>query len=227
MKRIFLFTVPELNYQKKDLNVPNSDNRYYIGQLSRMITNAIFLSHSLRENVIIRVFVYNEISHVIEIRSESIRYLGPEERSSASIFLKVEEYVRKNFPLQIKEYPNYWLEPNPGVKLKITQDCFENLIDTESKNVKYIQLIKKIEENETSQKFLLKKFEYLLQNSEKKYDIIIIHINISQNNVSSNFDLQKIIGNKNRDWDFSSLNISHYLDNSKLVGLSNLILDKN
>ncbi|HUU79415.1 MAG TPA: hypothetical protein VMX55_13800 [candidate division Zixibacteria bacterium] len=227
MKRVFLFTVPELNYQKKDLNVPNSENRYYIGQLSRMITNAIFLSHSLRENVIIRIFVYNEVSHLIEIRSESIRYLGPEERSSASILRKVEEFVRNNFSTQIKEHPNYWFEPNPGIKLKITQNCFENLIDAKTKKIKFIQLVKKIEEKEIPNKLPLRKFEFLLLNSEKKYDIIIIHIDINQYKVTSDLLQEKINDNKNSEWDFTSLNISHNSDNSKLVGLFNLILDQN
>ena len=57
MQRFFVITLTELNFEKKDLNVPFSEDRLNIGKLSRIVTNAIFLSHSLRENVFIRIFV--------------------------------------------------------------------------------------------------------------------------------------------------------------------------
>ena len=62
MQRIFVISLTELDYEKKDLNVSFSENRHSIGLLSRIVTNAIFLSHSLREKVIIRIFIEKPVS---------------------------------------------------------------------------------------------------------------------------------------------------------------------
>ncbi|MHA1212055.1 MAG: hypothetical protein ACTSSH_06305 [Candidatus Heimdallarchaeota archaeon] len=121
MNRSFLFHISDLSYTKSDLNIPNTSNRHVIGQLARMITNALFLSHSLRSNITIRIFVSNPIPHLFQIKSETIRYLGPELRSSASILLKAEKFFHEEI---ISSLETKWFQPNPGLFLKLTDNPF-------------------------------------------------------------------------------------------------------
>ena len=126
MQRIFVISLLELNYEKKDLNVSFSENRLSIGLLSRIVTNAIFLSHSLREKVIIRIFIEKPVSHIVQIDSATIRYLGPELRSLASLLLKAKKKFLEAFSNNY--FPNnIWFEANPGLFIRLADNPFQDL----------------------------------------------------------------------------------------------------
>ncbi len=89
-----------------------------------MVTNAIFLSHSLRKKVIVRLAIEEPVPHIIQIQTDKIRYLGPDERSFASIILKAE---RKIIEQKINSPNDHWFQPNPGLFAKITDDWLIDL----------------------------------------------------------------------------------------------------
>jgi hypothetical protein len=134
--RFFIFCVSNLDYKKTDLNISDSKNRENIGKLARMVTNAIFLSHKLRNNVTIRIFVEEPVPHAYQIDSSTIRYLGPELRSLASLLLKGEKFVLDNFLTNIKS--TNWFTPNPGLKLAQTANIFLDLQLNEENSILHI-----------------------------------------------------------------------------------------
>lgn len=223
MKRIFLFIVPSLDYEKKDLNVFYSENRIYIGQLSRMITNSIFLSHSLRDEIIIRILVSQPVTHLIEIKSETIRYLGPDERSSASLLNKVENFVRENFSPQGFNSFNKWFEPNPGIKVKKTDNIFSDLDCINEDNVSLIQVINcKTGSNNNS----LNNFSNQIKESTGKNSIFILQIDFNQFIQNMNSSQKNTLEIPNNNWRFQAINSPLNYDIAKIIDLTNLILDE-
>jgi hypothetical protein len=191
--RTFIFCVKELDYQKGDLSIPHSNKRAIIGILSRMITNAIFLSHKLRQRVKIRIFVIKPIPHLYEIKSESIRYLGPDLRSSASLLLKGEHFLNEKRNLEKIDKQIVWYEPNPGLFLSITDDPFINL----SKN-SMIFYFSKLEENKATMEhsISLVDLEELIQQHKPLLFLFDQGINIFNNQLFSecfqNYTIKKI-----------------------------------
>ncbi|MHA1628806.1 MAG: hypothetical protein ACTSXO_09060 [Candidatus Heimdallarchaeota archaeon] len=127
MERVFLFLLPELHFTKSDLNISNSSKRPVIGTLARMITNAIFLSHSLREELTIQIFIEKPESHIFTIQSNTIRYLGPELRSSGSILLKAEDAVKKKIESELFA-DQEWFQPHRGLLARFQQKPLDNFI---------------------------------------------------------------------------------------------------
>jgi hypothetical protein len=211
--RTFIFCVKELDYQKGDLSIPHSNKRAIIGNLSRMITNAIFLSHKLRQRVTIRIFVLKPMPHLYEIKSESIRYLGPDLRSSASLLLKGEHFLNEKLNLEKNNKQIIWYEPNPGLFLSITDDPFINL---NKKSIVFY--FSNLEENKSAMEYniSLVDLEELIQQQKPSLFLFDLGLNISNNQLFSecfqNYTIKKI----------SLLNSISF---PSIVSIINLILD--
>jgi hypothetical protein len=122
--RGFLFHTPTLGYQKKDLNQADPSNRQVIGLLSRMVTNAIFLSHNLRENILVRIFVESSNSYLVQFSTDSIRYLAPQERSLGFLLLKAQETIEQKLVYAPPAFQNKLTEITPGFFLRLSTDPF-------------------------------------------------------------------------------------------------------
>ncbi|MBK5113179.1 MAG: hypothetical protein KGD59_03490 [Candidatus Heimdallarchaeota archaeon] len=219
MQRLFVISLTELNYEKKDLNVPFSEKRQTIGYLARIITNAIFLSHSLREKVTIRVYIEKPISHIIQIDSATIKYLGPELRSLASLILKAkkkfQEALTNNYFTN-----NTWLEANPGFFVRLATNPFQDLsIQVDSPNP-LVYLISDIN-NKTSdaESYTLKGFEKLILNLSEKRSTFIIYLPLVTEQISK-------IPIDSQDFIIRKIAMSEKIDYARLTNIVNIILDK-
>jgi len=216
LQRIFVYFIPELSFEKKDLNVASSPNRTLIGTLSRAITNTIFLSHALRENIIIRIFVQKDVPHIFQIKSDSIRYLGPEERSFASICRKAERFFNERLAEGMNE--EHWYEPNPGFFLRKTDNPFIDLDQTLSKPVSILKL-----QAITNEK-TLSNFEETLLKSTKEISSLIVPFVISTKNDQIQIN---VLDHATFEYQLISAKLKLEYDIPKLVSIVNLILDKN
>jgi tRNA pseudouridine-54 N-methylase len=199
-----------------DLNVPSSQNRTLIGTLSRAITNTIFLSHALRENIIIRIFVQKDVPHVFQIRSDSIRYLGPEERSFASICRKAERFFNERLAEGMND--QNWYEPNPGFFLRKSDNPFIDLDQLLSKPISILNL------QTSTNKITLGNFEDLLQKSAKEISSLVIPLIIASQNDEIALNVLDMVP---FEYQLIDAKLSLDYDIPKLVSITNLILDKN
>jgi len=219
--RIFVFLVPELSYTKKDLNVPHSPQRTIIGELSRMITNALFLSHSLREHLTVQIFILKPKAHVIVIRSEEIRYLGPEFRSSASILLKVEEIIREKVSLELTN--SNWFQPHRGLFARFQEKALDNLL-TRAKNFHCFIFHSKSFPSSLHISVPLSfhdDFELLLKNSYDKVEFIIFLFPIGD--FMDNIALSSVLPANEH---LSFVSTDRELDNAKIISIVNVLLDQ-
>lgn len=223
MVRIFFFVVPNLNYQKQDLNIPVSENRLIIGQLSHMITNSIFLSHSLRKDIIIRIFVQKPIPHVYQIKSQSIRFLGPELRSFASLILKTENIIAAKSLINENEQIN-WHELNPGLFMSFCNNLF---VDIDKEVINPISIICFDRINKTEKKKnksmveIFTNMEEIL--NELCYDVnsLLLIFKIDNSNDLLIPDSLKKMVKKN-----VNLKISVKISLPNILAIINIILDK-
>ena len=215
MQRVFVYFLSELSYEKKDLNVPSSPNRTLIGTLSRTITNTIFLSHALRENIIIRIFVQKDVPHIYQISSDSIRYLGPEERSFASICRKAERFLKDKIAEGIDEQK--WYKPNPGFFLRKSDNPYVDIDQLLAKPVAFLNLQSPTDE------ITLNSFEELLLKNTKDISSLIIPLIISSDNNPIQSNVQDMISFEHQKIN-AKLKLNY--DIPKLASIVNLILDK-
>jgi tRNA pseudouridine-54 N-methylase len=219
MRRLFVISLTELNFEKKDLNVPFSKQRIPIGHLARIITNAIFLSHSLREKVTIRVFIEKPISHLIQIDSATIRYLGPELRSLASLILKAkkkfQEALANNYFVN-----NKWLEANPGFFVRLVDNPFQDLkIEANPPHPLVCFISDKNPKSQDLESVKLTDLEELILNLSEYKNTFIIYLPLSSEQISNtpidskNFTMRKIV-------------ITEKIDFARLTNIVNIILDK-
>ncbi|MHA1186687.1 MAG: hypothetical protein ACTSXA_10375 [Candidatus Heimdallarchaeota archaeon] len=216
MQRIFVYFVSELFFEKKDLNVASSPNRILIGTLSRAITNTIFLSHALRENIIIRIVVQKEVPHIYQIKSDSIRYLGPEERSFASICRKAERFFKDRLAEGMNE--DNWYEPNPGFFLRKSVNPFVGLEQLLSKPVSILDL------QTATKETTLNDFEELLQKNTKDVSSLIVPLVISSKSDDQQINILEKISFEHQ---LINVKLKSDYDIPKLVSIVNLVLDKN
>ncbi|MCK5299066.1 MAG: hypothetical protein KAJ76_09180 [Candidatus Heimdallarchaeota archaeon] len=220
MQRIFVISLTELNYEKKDLNVSSSEYRRSIGLLSRIVTNAIFLSHSLREKVIIRIFIEKPVSHIIQIDSATIRYLGPELRSLASLLLK----AKKKFleALSINYFTNnVWFEANPGLFIRLASNPFEDLSVKASTPIPLVSIaLDNNNENPDVKSITLKEFEHLIMTLSEKKNAFIVYLSLIPKQLSK-------IPLNTQDYIITSVAISQKIDLARLTNIVNIILDGN
>ena len=220
MQRIFVISLTELNYEKKDLNVSSSEDRRSIGLLSRIVTNAIFLSHSLREKVIIRIFIEKPVSHIIQIDSATIRYLGPELRSLASLLLK----AKKKFleALSINYFTNnVWFEANPGLFIRLASNPFEDLSVKASTPIPLVSIaLDNNNENPDVKSITLKEFEHLIMTLSEKKNAFIVYLSLIPKQLSK-------IPLNTQDYIITSVAISQKIDLARLTNIVNIILDRN
>lgn len=220
MQRIFVISLTELNYEKKDLNVPFSENRLSIGLLSRIVTSAIFLSHSLREKVIIRIFIEKPVSHIIQIDSTTIRYLGPELRSLASLLLKAKKKFLEVFSNNYFTN-NVWFEANPGLFIRLANNPFQDLPVKANTPIPLVSIT--LDNNHKKpdiKNITLKEFEHLIITlSENKNAFILYFPFISEH-------LSKIPLNS-QDFIINSIAISQKIDLARITNIVNIILDVN
>jgi len=220
MQRFFVISLTELNYEKKDLNVPFSENRNSIGILSRIVTNAIFLSHSLREKVIIRIFIEKPISHIIQIDSATIRYLGPELRSLASILLKAKKKFLEVFSNNYFT-KNVWFEANPGLFIRLASNPFQDLsIKVNTPIPKVTITLDNNQENPDIKSYTLKEFEHLILTLSENRNAFIVYLPLISNHLSK-------IPLNSQDFIINNIAISQKIDLAKLTNIVNIILDKN
>jgi len=214
LHRIFLIKIDEFTFEKKDLNIPFTEKRRNIGTLSGIITNAIFLSHSLRENVIVRLLIKKPMQHIIQIQTDKIRYLGPEERSLASIILKAERKILENYDTSFRDK---WFQPNPGLFACITDNWYFDLDQYISEPIGIIQFT---ETDNTNKEFSAIQFEQIILASREKNNSSIYF-----------FDLTC----SDKELELQPLNLKSVLHQEKiakvpslpkLIGLINIILDK-
>lgn len=221
MYRIFLIKVQKLNYEKKDLNVPFSQKRVNIGVLSRMVTNAIFLSHALREKAIVRIAIEEPVAHIIQIQTDKIRYLGPDERSFASIILKAE---RKIMEQKSNPQNDRWFQPNPGLFAKITSDWLIDLDQYLNEPVglihfSYNHTIKDGLSQELTN-FSFRSFEEKINNFQELFNSNVFVFNFTKED-TKRFEPSLAL---NVTHHHIKINKSH--NPPKLVGIINIILDK-
>ncbi|MCK5182981.1 MAG: hypothetical protein KAQ95_01660 [Candidatus Heimdallarchaeota archaeon] len=210
----------ELNYEKKDLNVSSSEYRRSIGLLSRIVTNAIFLSHSLREKVIIRIFIEKPVSHIIQIDSATIRYLGPELRSLASLLLKAKkkflEALSNNYFTN-----NVWFEANPGLFIRLASNPFEDLSVKASTPIPLVSIaLDNNNENPDVKSITLKEFEHLIMTLSEKKNAFIVYLSLIPKQLSK-------IPLNTQDYIITSVAISQKIDLARLTNIVNIILDRN
>ncbi len=221
MFRIFLIKVQKFDYEKKDLNVPFSQKRSTIGVLSRMVTNAIFLSHALREKVIVRIAIEEPVPHIIQIQTDKIRYLGPDERSFASIILKAE---RKIMEQKNESIIDRWFQPNPGLFAKITNDWLIDLDSYLNEPIGLIQFNYDLPINDglsqESNGFSLRDFEEKINNFQDLFKSNIFIFNFT------NEDTKWFEPSLALNTTFHHIKIPKILNPPKLVGIINIILDK-
>ncbi|NHJ47765.1 MAG: hypothetical protein FK733_08255 [Asgard group archaeon] len=214
LKRVFLFCVNNFEYEKKDLNIPYSEKRTSIGLISRMITNAIFLSHKLRQDLLVRIYVAKPNPHYYQIDSSTIRYLGPEMRSSASILLKAEKYAINYFDSNEDVNSLKWHMPNPGLQLRFSNNLFADLELTNHESLMIIS-----ESNiQTKRKILsLENIENILSEITKRKPIFLFNIDVdlSRNDFIQNKFASEIISTFKPD----------RLSFASIVSLINIILD--
>ncbi len=220
MQRIFVISLTELNYEKKDLNVSSSEYRRSIGLLSRIVTNAIFLSHSLREKVIIRIFIEKPVSHIIQIDSATIRYLGPELRSLASLLLKAKkkflEALSNNYFTN-----NVWFEANPGLFIRLASNPFEDLSVKASTPIPLVSIaLDNNNENPDVKSITLKEFEHLIMTLSEKKNAFIVYLSLIPKQLSK-------IPLNTQDYIITSVAISQKIDLARLTNIVNIILDGN
>ena len=220
MQRIFVISLTELNYEKKDLNVSSSEYRRSIGLLSRIVTNAIFLSHSLREKVIIRIFIEKPVSHIIQIDSATIRYLGPELRSLASLLLKAKkkflEALSNNYFTN-----NVWFEANPGLFIRLASNPFEDLSVKASTPIPLVSIaLDNNNENPDVKSITLKEFEHLIMTLSEKKNAFIVYLSLIPKQLSK-------IPLNTQDYIITSVAISQKIDLARLTNIVNIILDRN
>ncbi|MBN1328983.1 MAG: hypothetical protein JXA54_05875 [Candidatus Heimdallarchaeota archaeon] len=216
MKRNFLFILPDLDYQKNDLNVKESTSRLIIGQLARIITNTLFLSHSLRKEILILILVLMPKPHLYKISSESIRYLGPELRSSASIFLKTEKFIQEKLLVDEKQIFEKWFEPNPGLFVKLTNLSFTDF----DENMHFIY----IEPSNTSesQYMPLQRFdEFIITNYSN-----ILARTFFVFSLIEDFSILQIFNLKCYEKNFVKINLANEISLPNISTIINLIIDK-
>ena len=220
MQRIFVISLIELNYEKKDLNVSYSENRHSIGLLSRIVTNAIFLSHSLREKVIIRIFIEKPVSHIIQIDSATIRYLGPELRSLASLLLKAKKKFLEAFSNNYFAN-NVWFEANPGLFIRLASNPFEDLSVKANTPIPLVSIASDNNQKEPDVKsVILKEFEYLIMTLSEKKDAFIVYMSLIP-------ELLSKIPLNTQDFIITSIAISQKIDLARVTNIVNIILDGN
>lgn len=214
MDRIFLFILRRFDYSKSDLNKPFSEKRNEIGQISRMLTNAIFLSHSLRQQTVVRLFILEPSPYLIEIKTETIRYLGPELRSSASILLKAKNYLFEK--ITEDKALDIWYEPNPGLFSAFTNNALLDLNDVDKFTIFQFQ---KTSSDDNSVSITDVEESVLNSDSTNKSLMFIFYLdeelyNLTKENVIINRQKQNLV----------------YIDSKilfpNLVGLLNLFIDK-
>ncbi|MCE8426250.1 MAG: tRNA (pseudouridine(54)-N(1))-methyltransferase TrmY [Candidatus Methanoperedens sp.] len=96
--------------------------------LCRCVSSALFLSHDLRRDVRVHIILKGPPDEPKAIRFDgsSIRYLSPDERSSASLIKKALE----------KNVRNFWMESTPGVSIR--KGDFGNILHEINKKVIYL-----------------------------------------------------------------------------------------
>ncbi|MEA2069924.1 MAG: hypothetical protein U9O98_01390 [Asgard group archaeon] len=127
LNRLFFFQVPSLSYSKKDLNDPSAQQRAIIGELATAVTNAVFLSHALRENIGVYVYTTNPTPHLLYFTTNSIRYLGPQARSFASLVLKAQRVLADKCTQSLNP-PSKPFSANPGLFISCTHTPFTDII---------------------------------------------------------------------------------------------------
>lgn len=220
MQRIFVISLTELNYEKKDLNVSFSENRHSIGLLSRIVTNAIFLSHSLREKVIIRIFIEKPVSHIIQIDSATIRYLGPELRSLASLLLKAKKKFLEAFSNKYFTN-NIWFEANPGLFIRLADTPFQDLSVKANTPIPLVSITLDNDRKKSDVKSVtLKEFEQLIIPLSKNRNAFIVYFSFIPEHLSK-------IPLNTQDFLVKSVAITQKIDLARLANIVNIILDEN
>lgn len=221
MQRIFVISLPELNYEKKDLNVSFSENRFSIGLLSRIVTNAIFLSHSLREKVVIRIFIEKPVSHIVQIDSATIRYLGPELRSLASLLLKAKKKFLEAFSNNYFTN-NIWFEANPGLLIRLADNPFQDLSTKANTPIPLVSvsLDSNHKKPENVKSVTLKEFEHLMKTFSENKNAFILYLPFISEHLSK-------IPLSSQDFIITSIEISQKIDLARLTNIVNIILDEN
>ncbi len=221
MQRIFVISLPELTYEKKDLNVSFSENRLSIGLLSRIVTNAIFLSHSLREKVVIRIFIEKPVSHIVQIDSATIRYLGPELRSLASLLLKAKKKFLEAFSNNYFTN-NIWFEANPGLFIRLADNPFQDLSTKANTPIPLVSvsLDSNHKKPENVKSVTLKEFEHLMKTLSENKNAFILYLPFISEHLSK-------IPLSSRDFIITSIEISQKIDLARLTNIVNIILDEN
>jgi tRNA pseudouridine-54 N-methylase len=221
MQRIFVISLSELNYEKKDLNVSFSENRLSIGLLSRIVTNAIFLSHSLREKVVIRIFIEKPVSHIVQIDSATIRYLGPELRSLASLLLKAKKKFLEAFSNNYFTN-NIWFEANPRLFIRLTDNPFRDLSAKANTPIPLVSvaLDSNHKKPEDVKSVTLKEFEHLIKTLSENKDAFILYLPFISEHLSK-------IPLNSQEFIITSIAISQKIDLARLTNIVNIILDEN
>lgn len=221
MQRIFVISLPELTYEKKDLNVSFSENRLSIGLLSRIVTNAIFLSHSLREKVVIRIFIEKPVSHIVQIDSATIRYLGPELRSLASLLLKAKKKFLEAFSNNYFTN-NVWFEANPGLFIRLTDNPFQDLSAKANTPIPLVSvpLDSNHKKPEDVKSITLKEFEHLIKTLSENKSAFILYLPFISEHLSK-------IPLNSQEFIINNIAISQKIDLARLTNIVNIILDEN
>ncbi|NPE09265.1 MAG: hypothetical protein GNW80_13350 [Asgard group archaeon] len=220
MQRIFVISLTELTYEKKDLNVSFSENRLSIGLLSRIVTNAIFLSHSLREKVIIRIFIEKPVSHIIQIDSATIRYLGPELRSLASLILKAKKKFLEVFSNNYFTN-NIWFEANPGLFIRLASNPLQDLSVKAKTPIPLVSVaLDNNHINPDARSVTLKEFVHLIKTLSENKNAFIVYFSFIPEHLSK-------IPLNSQDFLINSVVISQKIDLARLTNIVNIILDEN
>ncbi len=97
--------------------------------LCRCVNAALFLSHDLRRDVLVYLFLKGEPTppKLVRFDSGGVRYLSPDERSAASLIKKALE----------KNVQEFWTESTPGVSIR--KGDFGDLLAELGKKIVYLR----------------------------------------------------------------------------------------
>ncbi len=108
----FLLLIEKIiNYSKE--NIDNGLTPKEIYQLCSCIRETFFLSYSIRKENNLYLFFQKECT-LIKFEGESLRYLGPDERSQALLLEKALFKVRKNS----SNNNGLWIKSTPGIYIR-------------------------------------------------------------------------------------------------------------
>jgi len=124
MRRIFLFSAESLSVTKSEIDRGSVSN--LVSDVCRCVQATFFLSHVLRKDA--QLLIFDGADKGIMMNGERLKYLGPDERSTAILIMKALETR--------KEHNRSFCESTPGIFVGCNlEECILKIIEEEKADV--------------------------------------------------------------------------------------------